>query len=222
MQKETTDLSTYIHQAALNPHMDLEGLHEICDACKHFEFSGFCTGPLRLPAARKRLGKQTQTKLIGVIGFPFGDIPNQIKITESEWCAQQGAEELDLVPNFYELAQGNIEGFAEEISQVCSLGLPVRAILNMTSLNTQQLSLAIEACIDCGVIGIQTSNGFGVPIDASHIEELNLLIKGRCEIKAVGGIKKLSKALEIIDKGVSIIGTTMGPELMRNFKKHSQ
>ena len=40
------------------------------------------------------------TKLIAVIGFPFGDIPHNFKQAQAEWAAEQGADELDIVPSF--------------------------------------------------------------------------------------------------------------------------
>ena len=53
------------------------------------------------------------------------------------------------------------------------------------------------------------------------IENLLPLVKGRCSIKAAGGIKSLIEVLELINSGCSAIGTSKGPELMKEFiNKH--
>ncbi len=216
------DITSFIHQAAIDPHLDVDSFNQICDACNHFNFSGLCTDPIRLLAARKRLGKNKNTKLISLVAFPFGGIPFEIKKKEAEWAAEQGAEELDVVPNFQNLYEGSIEDFAEELSSISSIGLPIRVILNTMRLPKSKLSLAIEACIDAGASGIQTGNGFGLAVNLEHVLELRSLIKNRCSIKAAGGITSLAQVLELINAGVSSIGTSYGINITQEFKNNSK
>ena len=218
-KNEITDLGDHIHQAALDPHLGIEHLNQMCDASVYFNFSGLCTNLVRVPYARKRLGESKKTKLIAVIGFPFGDIPHQFKQEQAEWAAEQGADEFDVVPNFLELCEGNIEILAEELSKLCSLGIPTRAIIDSTKLNESNLKLIIEASIDAGVKGIQTGNGFGPKINLQMIQTLSPLIRGRCSIKAVGGIKDLNEVLDLIKSGCSEIGTSVGPRLIKEFRR---
>tara|TARA_B100000131_G_C17938803_1_gene541441 strand:+ start:172 stop:855 length:684 start_codon:yes stop_codon:yes gene_type:complete len=227
MGKETyttqiIDLAEYLHQAVLDPHINKEDLNAIFDASNYLNFSGLCTNLVRIPLARKSLGKSQKTKLIAVIGFPFGDIPHNFKHEQAEWAAEQGADELDVVPNFLELYKGNIDLLAEELSKICEIGLPTRAIINAPRLNDVNLRLIVEACIDAGVQGIQTSNGFGPKITPEKVKEIVPIVKGRCSIKAVGGIKNLLDALDLIQAGCSVIGTSVGPELIKEFRKKNK
>lgn len=221
-QNDLPELAPLIHQAALDPHLSIETLNEICDACLHYNFSGFCTNLTRLSAARIRLGPPNKTKLIAVIAFPFGCIPNSHKHAEAEWAAEQGAEQLDLVPNFLALNEGKTETFAEEIASICEKGLPVRVILDIANLSPRQLSLAVEASIDAGVHGLQTGNGFGRAVNESDINQLSNLTRGRCEIKAAGGIKTVNEALELIQAGAARIGTSIGPQLIQSLLKRKK
>ncbi|ABX08328.1 deoxyribose-phosphate aldolase [Prochlorococcus marinus] len=216
------ELSSFIHQAALDPHLPLESLNEICDASRHFSFSGLVTSLIRISAARKRLGKSQTTKLITVIGFPFGDIPHKIKSFQAEWAAEHGAEELELVPNFLAIHENKVEIFAEEIAEICNMGLPTRVILDAARLPQEKLAVAVEACIDAGVRGIQTGSGFGPKVSNPLIAELTALVKGRCSLKAVGGIKKIDQALELIAAGATEIGTSLGPDLMKELKNKNR
>ncbi len=212
------DICSFIHQAALEPHLNLDSLNQICDACKHFNFAGLCTNLIRLPAARERLGSNKITKLIAVIDFPFGNNPGSIKMSEAEWAADNGADELDVVPNFLKLHEGAIEDFAEELSTINSTGIPFRVILDTMNLPKEKLQIAIDACIDSGARGIQTGNGFGTAICPKHIKELATLTKNRCSIKAAGGIKEITQVLALINAGVSSIGTSRGATLMKEIR----
>ncbi len=221
IEGEENNISSFIHESALDPHLNLDSLSQICDSCKHFTFAGLCTNLIRLPYARKYLGKSNSTKLIAVIAFPFGDIPYEIKKSQAEWAAENGADELDLVPNFLQLHEKKIEIFAEEIAGIISTGLPSRVILDTMKIKKEILPLAIEASLDAGATGIQTGNGFGQPISPDHIIELNSLIKNRCHIKAAGGIKNFQQAIELINAGSNFLGTSIGAVLAKQFKIHS-
>ena len=213
------DLAPLIHQAALDPHLSIETLYEVCDASRQFNFSGLCTDLTRLSKARKRLGSLGKTKLISVIAFTFGFIPTSHKKAEAEWAANQGAEELDLVPNFYALRQGEADEFASEIATICEIGLPVRVILDIAHLPEEQLSLAIDASIDAGASSLQSSNGFGPPATGSDISQLKQLIKGRCAIQAAGGLKSLNQAIELVEAGATTLGTSFGLKLMQDLRR---
>ncbi len=217
-KSDFTDLAPLIHQALLDPHLEEESFNQACDVVKHFEFRGLCTNLNCLDKARERLGVSSRTKLIAVISFPFGFIPTELKKLQSEWAAGHGADELDVVPNFSALSNRDTTKYCEELYEICSIGLPVRAILDMPYLSPEDLEIAVEASIDSGVSGIQIGNGFGRPVTSEDINLLVKLVKQRCSIKAVGGIDNLPKAIDLLNAGATYIGTTRGPELIKSFK----
>ncbi len=216
------DLAPFIHQVALNPHLSTEDFNQLCDISRHHNFSGLCTSLSRLKEARKRLGCQSHTKLIAVIAFPFGFIPTTHKQAEAVWAAEQGAEELDVVPNFFALSKGETNIFAEELALLCETGLPVTVILDTTNMAQDQWSIAIEACIDAGVRRVQNGNGFGPPVSSEHIQKLSEFARNRCEIKAAGGIKNLTQAFGLIQAGATKLGTSFGAQLMQELRQSNQ
>ena len=217
------NISSVIYQAILNPHLDKEMLVQIIDASKQSGFAGLCTSLSHLSIARDRLGRKSSTKLIAVIAFPFGFIPTSNKIKEAEYAIEQGAEELDFVPNYFALKEGNIELFAEEINQLSGLGTPVRVILDSnTILTSSKLSLAINASIDAGATGIQIGNGFGPNVTTNQTQKISEIVKKRMSIKTVGGIKTFDQAIEIMEAGSTFIGTTFGFEITKEQKKKNQ
>ena len=220
LEEAYANISNVIYQAVLNPHFDKEMLFQICAASKQNGFAGFCTSLSHLPFARESLGSKSTTKLISVIAFPFGFIPTFNKLKEAEYAIEKGAEELDLVPNYFALKEGNVELFAEEINQISELGIPTRVIIDAnTLLNTSKLSIAIDALIDAGAIGIQIGNGFGPPITKNQTNHVSKIVKNRCSIKTVGGIKTFDQAIEMIEAGSTYIGTSFGFEITQEQKK---
>jgi len=220
LEKAQTNISNVIYQAVLNPHFDKEMIVQVCDASKQMGFAGLCTSLANLPIARERLGTKSNTKLISVIAFPFGFIPLSNKQKEVEFAIEKGAEELDLVPNYFALQEGKIELFAEEINQLSELGTPVRVIIDSNILfNSSKLSIAIDSLIDAGAIGIQIGNGFGPAITKDQTNHVSRIVKNRCSIKTVGGIKTFDQAIEIIEAGSTYIGTSFGFEINQEQKK---
>ena len=219
-QEAYENISNVIHQAILNPHLEKEVLVQYCDGSKQNGFAGLCTSLSHLAIARERLGSKSTTKLISVIAFPFGFIPTSNKLKEAEYAIEKGVEELDFVPNYFALEEGNIELFAEEINQLSELGVPVRVILDTSILlNPSKLPLAINASIDAGATGIQIGNGFGPAISKNLTQKVSEIVKNRCSIKAVGGIKTFDQAIEIIEAGSTFIGTSFGFEITKEQKK---
>ena len=220
LEEAHANISNVIYQAILNPHFNKETIVQVCDASKQNGFAGLCTSLANLTIARERLGSKSTTKLISVIAFPFGFIPTSNKRKEAEYAIEKGAEELDLVPNYFALKEGNIELFAEEINQISELGIPVRVIIDTNILiNSSKLSMAIDALIDAGAIGIQIGNGFGPSVSKDQTKHVSKLVKNRCSIKAVGGIKTFDQAIEIIEAGSTYIGTSFGFEITQEQKK---
>ena len=220
LEEAHANISNVIYQAVLNPHFNKEMIVQACDASKQSGFAGLCTSLTTLPIARERLGSKSNTKLISVIAFPFGFIPTSNKQKEAEYAIEKGAEELDLVPNYFALKEGNIELFAEEINQISELGIPVRVIIDANILlNSSKLSIAIDALIDAGAIGIQIGNGFGPSVSKDQTIYVSKIVKNRCSIKTVGGIKTFDQAIELIEAGSTYIGTSFGFEITQGQKK---
>ena len=214
------NISNVIYQAILNPHLGQEMLVGLCDSAKHNGFAGLCTSLSHLSIARESLGSKSKTKLITVIAFPFGFIPTSNKLKEAEYAIEKGAEELDFVPNYFALKEGNIELFAEEINQISELGIPVRVIIDANILtNSSSLPLSINASIEAGATGIQIGNGFGKAITTTQIEQVSEIVKNRLSIKTVGGIKTFDQARKVIEAGSTYIGTSFGFEITQEQKK---
>ncbi|UPM49891.1 deoxyribose-phosphate aldolase [Synechococcus sp. A10-1-5-1] len=214
--RDLPDLAPLIDHALLDPHQGRESILRCCDEAKHFGFAGVCLASRWLDLARERLGPSggRGPKLISVIGFPFGAIPTEIKRQEAEWAAAAGADELDVVPDFGALADGNSSLFCDDLAPIAELGLPFKVILEVGRLSPEVLEWAVEASIDVGTNMLKTGSGFGPGASVEQVKQLQHLARGRAAIKASGGINGLEQAYALVEAGASRLGTSRGVALM--------
>ena len=219
--RDLPDLPPRLDQAILDPLMTDIQLFELCDFGRQEGVRGICTTPLQVPIVRERLGGSEDggPRLIAAIGFPFGSIPAELKLAEAEWAASHGAQELDAVPDFHALVNGDSGAFAEELAALCDLGLPLRVILDMARLSDELLTLAVEASIDAGAAALQTGNGFGPACNPDQVKQLRALCRNRCGIKAAGGVHNIDLMADLIEAGADLLGTSSAPQLLQSLRR---
>ena len=219
--RDLPDLAPLIDHALLDPHQGVEAVLRCCDEARHFGFAGVCLASRWLPAARERLGPSggRGPKLVSVVGFPFGAIPADIKRAEAEWAAASGAEELDVVPDFGALADGDSRAFCNDLAPIVELGLPVKVILEVGRLTREALELAVEASIDVGATMLKTGSGFGPGATVEQVTQLRQLARGRAAVKASGGINNLEQIIALVEAGASRLGTSRGVALMQALRQ---
>ena len=218
-RQDLPDIPPLIHQALLNPLLPEEELFTLCDAARQLGFGGVCVSLNQLEAVRRRLGGQGSVKLIATVAFPFGALPAELKQAQAEWAAAHGADALDVTPNWAALVNGHANSFAEELAAIAALDLPMTVVLDINQLNEAQLALAAEAAIDAGAASLQAGNGFGAAVSADQIRHLRQLSRGRCAIKAAGGIREAEQALDLVEAGATALGTGHGPALIKALRQ---
>lgn len=218
-RQELPDIPPLIHQALLNPLLQDEELLTLCDAAKQLGFGGVCVSLIHLEAVRRRLGGHGPVKLIATVAFPFGALPTELKQAQAEWAAARGAEVLEVTPDWSALVNGRANSFAEELAAIAALDLPMTVVLDINQLTAAHLALAAEAAVDAGAASLQAGNGFGAAVSADQIRELRHLTRGRCGIKAAGGIRELEHAVDLVGAGATALGTGHGPALMKALRQ---
>ncbi len=216
MRAERPDLAPLIDHALLDPHQGTAAILRCCSEARHFGFAGVCVASRWVATAREQLprqGKGPTPQLIAVVGFPFGAVPAAVKQAEAEAAAAAGADELDVVPDFGSLADGQSTPIHDELAAICELGLPVKVILEVGRLDPEALALLVEISIDAGARFLKTGSGFGPPVTAGQVGQLRELARGRAAIKASGGIASLEQALALVEAGASRLGTSHGVAL---------
>ena len=222
MSEELPDLAPLIDHALLDPHHGLEGLRRCCDEASHFSFAGVCVASRWVAAARARLPRNSKVRIISVIGFPFGAVPPAVKRAEAEAAMEAGADELDVVPDFGALADGDSRTLLADLAPIVEVGLPVKVILEQGRLSAEALQLLVEVSLDAGARFLKTGSGFGPPATPAQVGQLRELSRGRAIVKASGGIHTLETALALVEAGAGRLGTSHGIALMASLNARSR
>lgn len=217
MNAERPDLAPLIDHAQLDPLAGRDAIERCCDEARHFGFAGVCVASRWVAHARERLPRNSGgplPRLVSVIGFPFGAVAATIKRAEAELAAEQGADELDVVPDFGALTDRDSTRLHADLAAVAEVGLPFKVILEAGKLTPEALELLVEVSIDAGASFLKTGSGFGPAATSAQVQTLRQLARGRAAVKASGGIANLESALELVTAGATRLGTSRGVALI--------
>ena len=219
MSRELPDLAPLIDHAQLDPHTGSEAVREACEMARHYRFAGVCLASRWISHAREALPPGDPVRLVSVVGFPFGAVPAPIKRAEAEAAAEAGADELDVVPDFGALADGDASGVLEDLAPIVETGLPVKVIVEIGRLDPAALELLVEVSLDAGAAFLKSGSGFGPPVTPAEIRRLRQLARGRAAVKAAGGIATPDQAIGLVEAGASRLGTSRGPALLEALRR---
>ncbi|MCR5791333.1 MAG: deoxyribose-phosphate aldolase [Lachnospiraceae bacterium] len=204
------EINRSIDTSPLNPVMTTEEVEAaIREGIEHESYS-VCVQPCDIPLAAK-LCAGTKTKVCCVLDFPHGKSPKKVKAFMASTYCELGAEELDMVMNYgyalsgkWDLLEDEIRAVTEEAHRHNAI---VKVILEAGVLTPELIAKATEVSIAAGADFVKTSTGFNG--GGATKEQLQIMLdtaKGRCAVKASGGIRDYETAKSFLDMGVGRIG----------------
>lgn len=139
-------------------------------------------------------------------GFPSGQLPVHLKVQEVEWCAGQGADEIDIVISRAMVLKNQPDDLLNEISamKIACGKAKMKVILETGELETvANIRLACEIAINGGADFLKTSTGKIKPaatpeaflIMLDTIREYHEKSGKMVGIKAAGGIAEPNDAI---------------------------
>jgi deoxyribose-phosphate aldolase len=208
------NLAEFIDHALLHPAATSEQVVQWCVEADRFGFAAVCVYPVHVKQAVELLhGKAPQ--VCAVIGFPTGATTSATKQFEAQEAIEHGATELDVVINLGWLKEGNTDQMHRELAEICEIAPTVKAILEMGLLTEREKKTAVEVCLDAGISFLKTSTGWFGGATVADVRFLKQASNDRVGIKASGGIRTPEQAIELILAGANRIGTSCGPDLVR-------
>ena len=209
------DLAPFIDHTLLNPTATPKQVEQWCVEADQFNFAAVCVHPVYVRQVAALLhGKRPH--VCTVIGFPYGATTSAVKLYEAQEATENGATELDVVINIGWLKAGEIDAVHREIAEIYdATGQTIKAILEMALLTDSEKRQAAEVCMEAGVAYLKTSTGLYGGATVADVRLLQAVTKDRVGIKASGGIRTVEQALELIMAGATRLGTSSGPELIR-------
>lgn len=210
------DLAHYIDHTLLNPLATADAVEQLCFEADRYHFAAVCVFPSYVRQAVSLLHNKP-TKVCTVIGFPSGATTSAVKRFEAEEAADHGATELDVVINLGWLKSGKTNEVHREIAEIReATGQIIKVILETSVLSEAELKIAAEVAMDAGAAFLKTSTGWHGGATVADVKLLKALSRDRVGIKASGGIRSVTQALELIVAGATRLGTSRGVDLIRN------
>jgi deoxyribose-phosphate aldolase len=157
-------------------------------------------------------------RVASFIDLPLGTMSSAGKAYESGQLVDEGAEEIDLMPNVGFLLSGMEKAYFEDIRGVVTGagGVPVKIMLELPLLNEQQRERAVALSVEAGVAYLKNASGGAVgTAKPEDIRYLRRVAPAQVRIKASGGIKTAKQVEELLDAGADLLGTSVGVQIVR-------
>ena len=211
------ELNKKIHAIVINPYLTWENFRVNCDLIKKYNIKNISTSLNYLADFKNLLGNY-RANINALISYPLADLP--VSFVEELVCfaKDEGAAGIEYIPNFINLSKKNLETFACEIEQVKLSGLPVTIILNKSKLEEEIFYSALDILRELGIKNFQFGDGFSTPITSNDASEILKIVGTQNQIKVVGGIKKLTQVMDLLDAGIYCVGTSNFCEIFQEVK----
>ena len=211
------ELNEKIHAIIINPYLTWEDFCANCDLIKKYNIKNISTSLNYLGDFQNRLSNYS-ANINALISYPLADLPVTFIEELVYFAKDKGANGIEYIPNFINLSKRNLETFAAEIEQVKLSGLPVSIIINKSKLQKEVLYNAIDISLELGIKNFQFGDGFGPSITLNDAAEILKITGSQNHLKVVGGIKTLTQVIDLLDNGISCVGTSNFCEIFQEVK----
>ena len=208
------NLASYIDHTLLKPDAVASDIEKLCAEAVQYSFASVCVNPCRVPLVAEYLSG-SGVAVCSVAAFPLGANSTESKLSEVAWCVDNGAAEVDIVMNVGEAKAGNWDYVEGELTRVAeftrSKGVLLKVIVETCLLDREEKIEAATRVVAAKADFVKTSTGFaGGGATNEDVELLVETVKGRCRVKASGGIKTRADAESMIRAGAARLGSSSG------------
>lgn len=211
-------IAKFIDQTNLKQDASESDIIKLVDEQRKYKFRSICIAPSFLQVARKNL---QNIYLTTVISFPNGYASTEAKIFEAKDAIKNGVNDLDIVSNIGRIKMRDYDYLSKEVNDLREITKShiLKFIIETSFLNKEDILYITKILAENGVDYVKTSTGFtksGAKLDDVKFIKENF--DGKIKIKASGGISDYKTALDFIDAGADVIGTSHGLEII-NYKE---
>ena len=213
------NLNRHIEHTLLKQDAGQDDFEKLFEEAKEHDFLGVCINPAYVKKAKEAL-KDTNTKVVTVIGFPLGANKTEVKAFETSCAVADGADEVDMVINVTALKDKDYDYVREDIKavKIAAKEAPLKVILETDLLTKDEIKKACEICVEAKADFVKTSTGFvknGVGATAEDVKLMYETVSPYgLKVKASGGIRDKETALKMIEAGAERLGTSSGVKIV--------
>ena len=209
-----SDFGRHIDHTLLRPIGTTNDIRRLCTEAIEYGMAAVCIFPSYIPMARDLL-KGSRVKIATVIAFPFGVTFTEIKEAEMRSSAARGADEMDFVINIAALKSGDDKSVEDEMQYLTAkartIGVHTKFIIETAYLTDDEKVRVCKIANRVKPDFMKTSTGYGP--SGANVEDVRLMrsnLLPEIQIKAAGGIRSHTEALQLLKAGASRLGTSSG------------
>lgn len=213
------NINSIIDHTNLKNNASEKDIKKLCKEALEYCFRGVCINPLWLPFVSEYL-KKKPVKIISVCDFPLGAQLTKVRKKMVETLIKNGAEEIDLVMQIPLLKSKKYKKIEKDIEEIVNIAHPdilLKVIIEAPLLLIHEIISATKIAENAGADFIKSGTGTNGPVTVNQIHSIKKATK--LPVKAAGGIKNIGKALELLDAGASILGSSSSIEIVQKGKK---
>lgn len=209
------ELLARVDHTLLKPEATWPDIQKICDEAKENHTASICINSCYVRQAVEYL--QGAVPVCTVIGFPLGAMDTASKVFEAKTAIENGAAEVDMVINVGRMKNGEYEAVGREIAAVKkAVGKRLlKVIIEACLLTDEEKERLCDIVPQSGADFIKTSTGFGAGgATFADVELFRRCVRGRCAIKAAGGISTRQDMEHFLDLGAQRLGTSRAVRIL--------
>jgi len=204
-----------VDHTLLKPEATWPQIQKLCDEAIENRCASVCINTCYVKQAADYMAGRVP--VCCVVGFPLGAMDTASKAMEAKTAVENGASEIDMVINIGRLKNGEYDAVRDEIAAVKkAIGDKVLKVIIETCLLTdEEKEKMCDIVPEAGADFIKTSTGFSTGGATPHDVELFVrCVKGRCKVKAAGGISTVEDIECFLDLGADRLGTSRAVKLL--------
>jgi deoxyribose-phosphate aldolase len=209
--KLSTELSKRLDLALWEPLAPVEHYRALCAGAQRIGARAVCVPSSRVALAASIL-EDGQVKVVGLAGFPLGNAAADIKRFEAEMAIDEGAQEIEFVPSYGSVKDGDTRGLLREFRDVVEIA-EERAVCLIADLSWLSGDEVVQLChlsLDAGISGICTATSFWqAPPGMDLVRLIREATTPQFIIKAPAQDEK--RAAQMIDSGANRLSLTFQP-----------
>lgn len=204
-----------VDHTLLKPEATWPQIRALCDEAVANHCASVCINTCYVAQAADYLAGRVP--VCCVVGFPLGAMDTRSKAFEAKTTVENGASEVDMVINIGWLKNRQYDDVRADIAAVKqAVGDRVLKVIIETCLLTDEEKIRMcDIVPEAGADFIKTSTGFStggatfadIALFAGHV-------RGRCKIKAAGGISTIEDMEKFLDLGADRLGTSRAVRLL--------
>jgi deoxyribose-phosphate aldolase len=216
-------LAPFIQHTRISANLTRADLEVHCQEAVELGFNAAMV-PASWAAIAVQLLQGTGVRVASALDFPVvGVMTPAGKAAEAAAIAEAGVDELDMGVQIGYLLSGMEREFEADIAGVVqAAGVPVKVMLELPLLPSALRDRAVDLAMDAGAAYLKNASGGSVEI--AHPDSIRYLVsraRPGVRVKASGGISSAAQAVDLLDAGAVLLGTSSGVAIVTGAERSS-